>query len=476
MKPLKVFSQLIDRAKLAAKLGMQFGGKRDLYAVFGYKTQLTLDDYEAKYARQNIARRIVDAPPAATWRTPPKINFPGTGNKEEKFVKAWDRLARKHRIWATFEKADRLAGLGNYSIMLLGFSDGADFKNPVSSSKTNELLYVQAYSQTYVEILSVETDTSNPRFGLPTMYRIKVRDPLQGICTGAGKSSIISTALDVHYSRVVHVAEEATDNNIVGTPRLQSVYDLFDDLAKVVGGTAETYWLTANKGMQIDVDKEAELSSEDEAALTDEIEEYQHQLRRFIRTRGVKINDLGSAVPDPKNTFEMLIALISGAKGIPKRILLGSEIGQLASDQDRANWADRIKERRNAFAEPCMLLPFLERCINAGILPEIELEDVEFLWSSTFQLTPLEESQSQAQKARATINLSKHFAEEPLMTKSEARTIIGLPAEPPEALPAPTVKQTAPSVDPAAETDPEGTAQDEGQTAADSNATNSEAP
>lgn len=469
----KILSQLIDRAKLAAKVGMQFGGKRDLYSIFGYRTSLSLEDFEAKYCRQDIAKRIIAAPAAATWRSPPKINFPGTGKKEEKFVKAWERLTRKHRLWAVFEKADKLSGLGNYAIMLLGFSDGADFSKPISSTKENTLLYVQAYGQQFVEIVSLETDTTNPRFGLPTMYRIKARDPLQGISTGPNKSPLTVAPLLVHYTRIVHVAEEAMDNNVVGTPRLQGIFNRLDDLEKVVGGTAETYWLTANKGMQVDLDKDAELTSEDEQALTDEIEEYQHQLRRFVRTRGVKINDLGSAVPDPKNTFDMLMSIISGTTGIPKRILLGSELGQLASDQDRANWADRIKERRNTFAEPCMILPFIERCIWAGILPVIDLEDVEFLWSSTFQLTPLEESQSQAQKARATINLSKHFAEEPLMTKGEARTIIGLPAEPPEALPASTKGIATPPDDPAAETDPQGTAIDEGDNPSPQDSTNS---
>src|SRR5690606_38139347 len=101
------------------------------------------------------------------------------------------------------------------------------------------------------------------------------------------------------------------------------------DLEKIIGGSAETFWLVANRGIHANVDKEMDLDENDAAALSEEIDEYLHDLRRVIRTRGVDINSLGSSTVDPEGVFAPLMSIIAGTTGIPKRILMGAEIGQL---------------------------------------------------------------------------------------------------------------------------------------------------
>lgn len=63
------------------------------------------------------------------------------------------------------------------------------------------------------------------------------------------------------------------------------------------------------------------------------------------------------------------------------------------------------------------------------MLPKIDINQIRYNWEDTFQLTPLERAQSQAQRARAAANLAKQFNNDPLMTKVEAREIIGLSPE-----------------------------------------------
>ena len=220
--------------------------------------------------------------------------------------------------------------------------------------------------------------------------------------------------------------ENPLEDEVFGIPIIEKVYNLLDDLLKVSGGTAETYWLTGNRGIQVDVDKEMEISPADAAALSTEIDEYMHQLRRFIRTRGVDMNVLESKPPNPKDVFSMIINLISGTTGIPTRILLGSEAGQLASEQDRANWAERIDERRDLFAEPNMLWPLVDLFQEVGLLSEGE---VTFEWPSAFIQNPLEIGQTQAQTARAIGNISRQTGNKApmqLTSRTEAREIIGL--------------------------------------------------
>jgi hypothetical protein len=98
------------------------------------------------------------------------------------------------------------------------------------------------------------------------------------------------------------------------------------------------------------------------------------------------------------------MSIISVATGIPQRIFIGSEQGKLASEQDRANWAIRIDERRILFAEPKVLRVLIKRLQEFKILPQgtYELE-----WPEAFRMSPLERAQTAAQQARAATNVAR---------------------------------------------------------------------
>src|SRR5690606_16993532 len=100
-------------------------------------------------------------------------------------------------------------------------------------------------------------------------------------------------SFDVHWTRVLHVAEGTLESNVFGASRLEASFNTLDDIWKVSGGAAETYWLAGNRGMHVDIDKEMTLDDKDADNLSDELEEYQHELRRIIRTQGVSIKELG---------------------------------------------------------------------------------------------------------------------------------------------------------------------------------------
>lgn len=403
-----------SRLGMLAAIGQMFNGKRNLWDAFGYNRNLTYTHMLEKYRRQDITSRIVDAPADALWTNPPKFI-----TEDAAWTDAWEAFVKEQKLWGVIGRADKMAGMGNYAALLVGFDGGSKLDIPVSYQKSQKVLYLQPYSVDSAEIDKFVSDPANARFRQPEVYSIGAV---------AGKSvvgkGVSTTKFAVHYSRILHVCENPLQDNIYGNPRLERVWNLLDDLLKVVGGTAETFWLTSNRGMQIDVDKEMELTPDDEKNLNDEIDEYVHQLRRVIRTRGVKINNLGSDVPDPRNTFDVLLSLISGATGIPKRILLGSEAGQLASDQDRNNWAERVDERRKHFGEDIVLIPLLNMLTAAGVLPEAQ---VEIEWPDPFKMTPLEKAQTAAHMAKSATSLAKAMETNPtLVTVDESRHILGL--------------------------------------------------
>jgi len=426
---VRIMSTLASRAELAVRAGLQFSDNRDLYAVFGYTKRVQYRDVLAKYARQDIAGRIVDAPADALWTNPPTVTSTAAG-----FDDAWEVLVRDLHVWSVLGRVDRLAGMHEYGLLFVGLSDGSDVQMPATASRRdNEVLFLQPISRVRGQIEAFNKNPKDARFNLPELYSISQEDPTNkanSVISESDSAMQQANATKVHWSRMLHVVEHPLEDTLFGYPRLLKVYNILDDLLKVGGGTAETYWLIANRGLHVDIDKEMDLDADDAAELGDEIDEYMHQLRRVIRTRGTKITPLGSESPKPRETFEMLLALISGATGIPQRILLGAEAGQLASEQDRANWAERVEERRINFAEPIVLRPFINLLQGARVLPEGE---VEIEWPDSFNMSPLEESQTMAATARAAQNLSRSMdptTGKPLLNVAESRGILGYPEDP----------------------------------------------
>jgi len=381
-KQLQVLSELVSRAVLAAKLGQQYGTDRDLYEALGYKLTMTYNDYASRYLRQDIARAIIDRPVKVTWRGDLAI-IESDDDEETALEKAWKKLDEELGMKSRFMRLDKLAGIGTYGILLLGLSDvkkREDLANPVSSGP-KKLRYVKPYGQGSTEISSYEGHTKNPRYGMPVMYNIKMTE----------SSSDTSATIKVHHSRIIHITDETLESEIEGTPRLEPVFNRLFDLEKLVGGDAEMFWRGARPGFGAKLHEKFQMTQATKDDLKDQIDEYEHHLRRFLVTEGIDWEALTQQISDPKNHVDVQIQMISAVTGIPKRILTGSERGELASSEDRGEWLTFIKSRREEYAEPRIVRPFVDRCIKYGILPA-PVDKYTVKWEDLF-------SQSDKEKA-----------------------------------------------------------------------------
>ena len=63
---IQTMSILMERAKYASQLGLQYGGDRKIYEALGYPKYINYADYMAKYSRQDMATAIIDRPVNAT--------------------------------------------------------------------------------------------------------------------------------------------------------------------------------------------------------------------------------------------------------------------------------------------------------------------------------------------------------------------------------------------------------------------------
>ena len=431
-----IWNQYMQRVRMWLA-GVQYGGRRDLYELFGYHRNPRQLDYVARYLRQDIAGRVIDAPVLACWADPPILDG------GDKFNEAWSKLLsapatdESPAIFHNLIRADRLAGLGSFAGMVIGIDDGKKLDQPVSKANgLRKLLYLQPYAEVAITVVAYDRDQTSPRFNKPTMYRISPGRFTPNIRVGGISAQYTSEnrePFNVHYSRFLHIAENLLEDSVYGRSRMERVVNIMDDLLKVAGGSAEMFWLSANRGMQADVDKEMELDPEDEDNLSKEIDEYQHDMRRFIRTRGVKISPLSGEKIDPTGVFNVLISLVSAATGIPKLVLIGTAQGQMASQQDRASWAERVTERITEYAEPVVFLPLLRMLVNMGVLPVPAT--LTITWQEAFKLSPLERAQTSAQMARSAANLTKTFKDLQPTPVSPGNDAQGNPIPPPEADP-----------------------------------------
>ena len=382
-------SELVNRAVLASQLGLQsYGGERDLYQALGYKTTITYNDYLARFYRQDIAKAVINRPVKATWQGALEL-VESNISEETEFEKQWRKLNRKLGLKTKLSRLDKLTGIGRYGVLLLGLSDVKrieDFEKPVVKGK-NTLVYVRPFGESSALIGTYETDTKNPRYGLPLIYNIEVGD------VGTKSSKVVK----VHYSRLIHVTDDPMESEIYGTPRLEAIFNRLMDIEKIAGGDAEMFWRGARPGYHGKLDPEYQLTDETKEDLKDQIDEYEHNLRRFLINEGVDLEALAQQIADPSTHMQTQLQLISADTGIPLRILTGSERGELASSEDRSEWLSYVQTRREEQAEPCILRPFVDKLIEYGVLPTPK-DDYSVKWADLF---------AQSEKARVEIGKSR---------------------------------------------------------------------
>ncbi len=253
---------------------------------------------------------------------------------------------------------------------------------------THKLKYVRAFSENSATIDSLEEDAQNERYGKPLYYKIEVEDLEK-------KSTAV---IKVHYTRIIHVVDNPLESEVYGTPRLEPIYNRLMDLEKIVGGSGEMFWRSARPGFQGKLDKDFQMTEGMKSELVEHLDEYEHDLRRFLINEGVEISSLDQQIADPSNNFKVQISCISAETGIPQRVLMGSERGELASTQDTSEWKDYIQTRREDHAEPNILRPFVDRLILYGILPKPS-ENYTVKWSDLYAMS--EKERVEVGKARA---------------------------------------------------------------------------
>lgn len=356
--------------------------RRDIDAECGYpRGRVAVSTFQDLYDREAVAVRVVQVLPRETWQVEPEVYETDDSSVSTVFEEAWNNLGKGlrtepsyHRqassgvLWEHLRRADELSGIGHYGVLFLGLDDGGDLSQPVKPAAGRKLLFLRTFAEPQAQVTRFDSNPLSPRFCQPEAYLLTVNDPRD--FTGAATGYTTST-LTVHWSRIVHLADNLGSSEVFGTPRMLPVLNRLLDLRKLYGGSAEMYWRGAFPGLSLETHPtlggEAKINY---PGLQDMMEAYSNGLQRYLALAGMSARSLAPQVVDPTAQINVQIDAICIKLGVPKRVFLGSERGELASIQDDAAWNDRLKERQSNYLTPRVIVPLVDRLINLGVLPE----------------------------------------------------------------------------------------------------------
>lgn len=378
-----------------------------------YPDSVSPKDREERVKRDGTAKTIVKKPPKDTWRKKPTVK---TQDGDEIELTSDQLGIPFSEVIETFRRADELQREQGWSLVYFGTS-GSDLEEEPSSGE--ELIYAKAVAgpngvqnHDHVKEWEVDEDKTNETYGDPLTWTVKVQHGEEW------------STHDVDASRAFKFSE----NNNVSI--LDVVWNYLLNLEKSVGGASEAYYRLAAQPFHFDFEQwpgEDKLND-----INDTIQDFRSGLTDWFPTASADITEIGGEPADVTPAYEVNISLIAGATNIPKRILIGSERGELSSSQDTANYYGWIDERK-ARGEEQLFLPWFNWITNDLELIDQNVDPMTD-WPPLFELNELEKAEVKKTEAEAYAAIIKATAPgqwESIVSREEVREALGLPAEMP---------------------------------------------
>lgn len=416
-------SAIVERYQLADRFQMDWAsgvGLSVIYTALGYKRTLTIADYRGLYKRDGMAQVIVSLPVQEMWASGVHVYESEDPKVETEFDRAVKSFLETKRlnVISRLSKVDVLAGLGQYAVLLIGVKDKPSAKlsdEMPRLSSPDDVIYLTPYAEDNAEVIEKEGDTSSKRFGLPKMYRLKTEQVV------GGRSSI--KPVDVHWSRIIHVAHGLLESDWCGTPDLEKGWNRLCDLTRVIGGGAKAAWNRMDPGKHVKLDPDYEHKPGALDDLQDQLAEYEHDLRRTIATEGVDIEILSAAVDKFNTNADTILDQIAGTYRIPQRVLKGNELGLRATENDQENFSSTIAIRAAETGEP-IIRQLTDRGIDYGFLPKPKSS--EYIVSFAKEKKLPDKDKAETVKAYAAANESQSKADGTVIyTRDEIRDKVG---------------------------------------------------
>lgn len=394
---------------------------------YPHEEEFEFDSFYLRYTRQAEAKAIIDKPVNDTWQDMPTVH--DEAHKEQSkavsdFEKAvaeffeGEHTRRKpiHRL----NVLDRLARLGHYSVLLIGFRDGRDMDTPVAGVTSREslsdderaryerdpaanlpdemgepefeslddVMYLAVFGEDRVIDLRTNSDMNSPRFRLPEIFDLVTEKKEEG------EDDTDYENQKVHWTRLIHVPEGTLEDDLRGIPALKPVFHELLNIDKVKAASGEGFWRAGYQGLHVRPPQDAqgrfmefENNGDD---VKQEIEDFIQNFDRTLSTPA-EINPIDNSVGNPMPHLDANYQSIAAATDIPKSILTGEDRADTASEDDFHQYKSYISQRRNNYAGPAIVEPLIQRLVDTGVIPEPEGDGFTIEWPPLDELSPLQQ-------------------------------------------------------------------------------------
>lgn len=410
--------------------------RRSLEDEYGWPTAPGPDVYDRLYDWDSVAARIVDLPVLQCWRANPWVYEDEDEGTETDFEDSFDNMVSSLRgdnnryrpkpeqggnpFFAAFRRLDALHRKGRYGVMWYGLDDGIDPALPAAGVTENgsypirfvkgeglvwdqgkpprdgvrhgvtinarqtagrKLRFLKPFPESQAVVTRWEGNRNSPRYLQPLEYRITEID-LNGGYTGLG---LPSSEVVVHWSRTTHHADVYSHavggGDQLAVPALQvPLYDVLD-ARKVTGASPEAFYRAVIGRLFFETLPQFGADAiVDEESVREMMEEMENSMQKHGVLKGLHANQTSTPVNDPTPHLAGKYQRIAMYLNKPKRIMEGSERGELSSGQDEKQDAEDIASRQNEYLSPYMLAPAVNRLIDVGVLTDTGEDGFKIEW------------------------------------------------------------------------------------------------
>ena len=415
---------LTMRQTLAAVLGENVHGGDDefsYYDVFEWDRNPGVDQFYALALRNPYAFAVTFLPASTCWRDPPEVvdEADAADDGQTDFERDVQALVDEHDVWEYCKRADKLAGIGEFGVLVLEFDDVQQtdvvdgdqdnagegegeinteaFATPVSNPE--QLIGLRPFSEESIDDVELGGPGSG-RWGEPLMYRLDLSDE-----DDDEDATVAQTGPDtmrVHHSRVIHVPSDVQlDDEVRGVPRQQPVYNNLIDIERTLGSAGQLAYRAAAWGININIDKDYDLEDGGDD-LREALHRWEVGLENVLRTHGAAdVQSLGGEEIDPSGVIDPNIEAISSQPYMPPQsVLKGNETGERATTQDLKDWYGEMGERRRTYDEPTLVRALVDTWLEHDLVADPQGDGYDVEWTPLHETSEADEAAIQLDRAK----------------------------------------------------------------------------
>ena len=392
---------------------------------YGYKTTLEFNDHYQMYRRFGIAKAGIKMPVNMCWKTFPTImqGEEGDGDKREEST-SWENLIKsifkQTKLMRKLKRVDEFQRVGHYGafvVQIKGTGDQPKWDMPLDKIRAEQIVKFIPLYEVQLEPNQWDENDQSERYGQPTMYQFQ-ESKLNDSTTQDNRLRVVT----VHHSRVIIFAEGADDESIYGVPANEAGFNDLITMEKIIGAGGEGFWKSAAmKTVYSNTSKDAPMPGPDEVDAMDlAIKDFVEGLDKHLMTGGLDPKVLSVAMADPKEPFSIALQSYSAGVEVAAKLLIGSQEGKLASEEDARFTMSAMQSRREDFGS-IMVQSCVDWFIEHGVAPKIEYY-VE--WDDLLAPSDKDKLELGQTLSKILIEMDKQFGETPTDI-SEVAKIMG---------------------------------------------------